>query len=100
MVSSSSKRTMCARAWRHDAEFDVAEHPQLANPDTNHIFPEYLGRCVDGRAGYLADRMNGMTLISFSMPTDLKVLNSPRIQGAVPVIGIFHGTHLVSMDTV
>ncbi len=49
MVSSSSKRTMCARAWRLDAEFDVAEHPQLANPDTNHIFPEYLARCVDGR---------------------------------------------------
>ncbi len=31
------------------------------------------------------------------MPTDL---NYPRIRGAVPVIGIFHGTHLVSMETV
>jgi hypothetical protein len=79
---------MCARAWRLEGEFDVAEHLQLANPDTNHIFPEYLARCVDGSAGYLADRMKEMMLISFSMPTDL---NSPRIQGSVQVIGIFHG---------
>ncbi len=52
-------RIMCARVWRLDAEFDVADHPQLANSDTNQFFfSEYLPSCVDGRAGYLADRMN------------------------------------------
>jgi hypothetical protein len=88
---------MCARAWLLDTAFNVTEHLQLANPDTNHIFSAYLRRCVDGCAGYLADRMNRMTPISFSMPTDLTSL---RIRGAVPVIGIFHGTHLASMGTV
>jgi hypothetical protein len=77
-----------------NAEFDIAEHPQLANPDTNQIFPEYVKGIVHGRSPYLAHNMKGTTLISFSMPT---VLSSLSNRDVVPVLGIFHGSHAVSM---
>ncbi len=38
MASSSSVQPVCARAWVLYAEFDIAEHPQLEDPDTNQIF--------------------------------------------------------------
>jgi hypothetical protein len=73
MASSSLERIMCAHAWLLDAEFDVAEHPQLANPDSDtnhifHIFPEYLLRCVDGSAGYLAERNDAHFFLNTYQP--------------------------------
>jgi hypothetical protein len=94
MASSSS---VCARAWVLNAEFDIAEHPQLANPDTNQIFSEYVKGIFRGRGPYLAHNMKGTTLISFSMPT---VLSSLSNRDVVPVLGIFHGSHAISMGTV
>jgi hypothetical protein len=41
--------------------------------------------------------MKGTTLISFSMPTDQSSLSNRDV---VPVLGIFHGSHAVSMGTV
>jgi hypothetical protein len=70
------------------AEYNV-EHQELANPDTNHIFPEYIQKGFESCATYLAKHMKGMTLISFSMPTNLTSLCN---RGAVPVLGIFHVT--------
>ena len=97
MASSSSVHPVRARAWVLNAEFDIAEHPQLANPDTNQIFPEYVKGIIHGRSPYLAHNMKGTTLISFSMPT---VLSSLSNRDVVPVLGIFHGSHAVSMGTV
>jgi hypothetical protein len=37
MASSSSEKKMYASAWVLDPGFDVAEHQQLANPDTKHF---------------------------------------------------------------
>jgi hypothetical protein len=97
MDRSSSVQSVCARAWLLNSEFNVAEHPQLTNPDTNHIYQEYIEEIFRGQAPYLAQKMKGMTLISFSMPTDLSSLSD---QDVVPVLGIFHGSHEISMVTV
>ncbi len=97
MASSSSVHPMSAYAWVLNAEFNIAEHPQLAYPDTNQIFSEYVKGIFCGRDPYLADNMKGTTLISFSMPTDLSSLSNRDV---VPVLGIFHGSHAVSMDKV
>jgi hypothetical protein len=88
---------VCARAWVLNTEFDIAEHPQLADPDTNQIFSEYLNVIFRGRDPYLANNMKGTTLISFSMPTNLSSLSNRDI---VLVLGLFHGSHEVSMGTV
>jgi hypothetical protein len=90
-------QSVCARAWLLNAKFNVAEHPQLTNPDINQIIPEYVEGRFRGRDPYLAKRMKGMTLISFSMPTALSSLSD---QGIVPVLGILHGSHEISMGTV
>ena len=42
MASSSSVHPVCAFAWVLNAEFNIAEHPQLADPDTNQIFTKYV----------------------------------------------------------
>jgi hypothetical protein len=40
IASSFSEQTMHACAWLLDSEFgNVAEHPQLSNPDTKEMFP-------------------------------------------------------------
>ena len=88
MASLSSQQTVRARAWLLDARFDLAEHPQLANSETNHIFPDYVTGIFRDRAPYLAHNMKAMTLIAFSMPTNLSSLSDGRV---VPVHGIFHG---------
>jgi hypothetical protein len=44
-----------------------------------------------------ANNMKGTTLISLSMPTALSSLSNRDV---VPVLGIFHGSHAVSMGTV
>jgi hypothetical protein len=98
MAGLSSQQTVRARAWLLDARFDLAEHPQLANSETNHIFPDYVTGIFRDRAPYLAHNMKAMTLIAFSMPTNLSSLSDSS--GVVPVLGIFHGLHEVSMGTV
>jgi hypothetical protein len=77
MAGSTSEQTVCARAWLLNTEFDVAEHPQLANPDTNRIFPEYVKGMFRGRAPYLAPKMKAMSSLSDS--------------SVASVLGIFHG---------
>jgi hypothetical protein len=52
-------------AWVLDARFDVAEHQQLANPDTNQIFTEYVKGIFRGLAPYLAHSMKGTSLADF-----------------------------------
>ncbi len=89
MASSSSVR---ARAWVLNAEFDIAEHPLLADPDSNQIFSEYVKGIFRGRDPHLANNMKGTTLISISMPTTLSSLSNRDV---VPVLGIFHGSHAV-----
>jgi hypothetical protein len=64
MASSSSVRT---RAWVLNAEFDIAEHALLADPDTNQIFSEYVKGIIHGLGPYLAHNMKGTTLISLSL---------------------------------
>ncbi len=85
---------VCVRAWMLNAEFNIAEHPQLADHDTNQIFLEYVKGIFRGRDPYLAHNLKGTTLISFSLPTDLSSLSD---RGVVPVLGIFHGSHEVSI---
>jgi hypothetical protein len=80
-----------------NAEFDIVEHQQLADPDTNQIFSEYVKGKFRERDPYLAHNMKGTTLISFSMPTNLSSLSNRDV---VPVLGIFLGSHAISMGTV
>ena len=84
MASSSLVHPVYARAWVLNAAFDIAEHPQLADPDTNQIFPKYVEGIFRGRDPYLTNNMKGTTLISFSMPTDLSSLSNRDV---VPVLG-------------
>jgi hypothetical protein len=97
MASSPSLHPVCACAWVLDAQFGVVEHPQLANPDTNQIFLEYVKGDFSGWAPFLAHNMKRLTLVSFSLPTNLSYLSD---RGVVPVLGIFHGSHAVSIGTV
>ncbi len=97
MASSSSEQSVSACAWLLNAEFDVAEQPQLTKTDSNQILREYLKGIYSGQAPNLAQKMKGMTLISLSMPTDLSSLSNRDV---VPVLGIFHGSHAVSKVTV
>ncbi len=96
-MASSSVNPVRARARMLNAEFDIAEHLQLADHDTNQIFSEYVKGIFRGRDPYLAHNLKGTTFISFSLQTDLSSLSD---QGVVPVLGIFHGSHEVSMGTV
>ncbi len=50
-ASSSPEQTVRAHAWKLHAEYDVAEHPQLANPVTvtNRIFSEYERKGFESR---------------------------------------------------
>jgi hypothetical protein len=65
MASSSSVLSVRAYAWVLNAEFNIAEHPQLADPDTNQIFSEYLKGILRGRDPYLAKNMKGLGRLSF-----------------------------------
>ncbi len=76
MASSSLVHQVCSYAWVLNAEFDIMEHPQLADPDTNQIFGEYVKGIFCERDPYLAHNMKGTTLISFSMPTNLSSLSN------------------------
>ena len=85
-------------AWcRLIAEFDVTEHLQLANTDTNQIFPECVRHYFDARASYIKTNMKGVDLISYSVPTALSAMSNRNV---VPVLCIFHGSHEVAQRTV
>ena len=81
-----------SRAWILHAEFDVAGHPRLADIRTDTLFPEYVRECFDAPASYLNQRMKGLDLLSFSMPT---ALSSLRNRGVVPVVGILYDSRMV-----
>ncbi len=80
-MASSSVNPVCASAWMLNAEFNIVEHPQLADHDTNQIFSEYVKAIFRGRDPYLVHNLKG--LISFSLPTDLLSLSD---RGVVPVL--------------
>ncbi len=96
-MTSFSDAQIHARAWLLDAKFDVALHPQLAKADTDQIFPQRVRQYFDDRAAYLKTTMKGLDLITYSMPTALSSLPN---QSVVPVLCIFHGSHLLSERTV
>jgi hypothetical protein len=58
MASSSLVHPVYARAWVLNAAFDIAEHPQLADPDTNQIFPKY----AEGILIFLKEKQALLTL--------------------------------------
>jgi hypothetical protein len=90
-------RQIRSRAWLLDAEFDVAGHPRLVDIATDTIFPEYVRACFEIRAPYLNQRMKGLVLLSFSMPT---AVSSLRNREVVPVTGILYDTRVVCESTV
>ena len=93
----SSGKDTSARAWYLFAQFHVAEHTRLANPETDQLFPDYVREVFAARAKYLDRHIKGLRLITYSMPTTLSSLQN---RGVVPVDAIFHGSHLVSQRTV
>jgi len=72
-------------------------HPRLVNSDTYQILPEYVREVIAARERYLDARIQGLKLITYSMPTTLSSLQN---RGVVPVDAIFHGSHQVSQRTV
>ena len=92
----SSGKDTSARAWHLFAQFHVAEHTRLADPETDQLFPDYVREIFAARAKYLDRRIKGLHLITYSMPTTLSSLQN---RGVVPVEAIFHGSHLVSQRT-
>ena len=96
-ASSSSAADPLARAWPLVAEFDIAKHTRLTNPDTDQIFPEYVREVIAAREKYLDARIKGLHLITYSVPTTLSSLQNRDV---VPVDAIFNASHLVSQRTV
>ncbi len=86
-----------AHAWYLFAQFDVVKHPRLVNSDKDQILPEYVREIIAAREKYLDARIQGLHLITYSMPTTLSSLQN---RGVVPVEAIFHGSHQVSQRTV
>ena len=99
-AGSSSAEEPRARAWFLFAQFDVAVHTRLANPDTDQIFPEYVRELLDARKTYRDTRLKGLDLFTYSMPTSLSSLNEGQDRGFVDMQGIVHGSHLVSEGAV
>ena len=96
-ASSSPAADPLARAWHLFAEFDIAKHTRLTNPDTDQIFPEYVREVIAAREKYLDARIKGLHLITYSVPTTLSSLQNRDV---VPVDAIFNASHLVSQRTV
>ena len=92
-----------ARAWILDAVIDINSHPRLVNDsgsDTSKLSHEYVHSIFDRSYSFMTDTlktMRGLDVISFSMPKDRSSL---CYKDAVPVTGIMHGTHEISLDTV
>ncbi len=70
-ASSSSAKEPHARAWLFCAQFDVEVHMRLASSDTDKIFPEYLREVDDTRKSYPDARLEGLDLLTYSLPTRL-----------------------------
>ena len=80
----SSGKDTSARAWHLFAQFHVAAHTRLADPETDQLFPDYVREIFAARAKYLDRRIKGLHLITYSMPTTLSSLqnagNCPFVQ--------------------
>jgi hypothetical protein len=97
--SSFSAKEPPACAWLLHAQFNVAVHKRLANPDTDQIFPEYIREFFDARASYFKKHLKGMHLISFAMPTNLSSMQNGQSRDFVLMEGVFLGSHSVSDRT-
>jgi hypothetical protein len=95
-TSSTSATDLQGCAWKLLAEFDVAKHTLLANSDTDQIITEHVREVIAAREKYLDERIGGLDLITFSMPT---ILSSPQARIVVPVDAIFNAFRLVPQNT-
>ena len=88
-----------ARAWMLDAVIDINLNPRLvdANSYITKFSHEYVRDIFHRCDPFIAKHMKGLDLISFSM---LKDRSSLHLIDAVPVVGILHGTHEISLRTV
>ena len=98
-ASSSVDVRIQARAWILDAIIDINLHPLLVNKnsDKTEISQEYIRKFFESCNSWIAKTMKGLNLLSFSMPKDRSSL---RCMNEVPVVGILHGSHAVSLQTV
>ena len=98
-ASSSVDVRIQARAWILDAIIDITLHPLLVNKnsDKTEISQEYIRKFFESCNSWIAKTMKGLNLLSFSMPKDRSSL---RCMNEVPVVGILHGSHAVSLQTV
>ena len=96
-VSLSATEQIRSRAWFLQAEFHVAGHPQIADIQTEKIFPEYVRNIIATRASYFNKHLKALALLSISMPTDMSSLCNREV---VPVFGILYDSRLVFENTV
>jgi hypothetical protein len=96
-TSSSSDEHVRSRAWLLHAEIAVTGHPWIANIQTDQILTEYVSTMFGARDSVFAQRMKGLILVSFSMPTALSYRRDP---GFVPVVGILYDLRVVCASTV
>ena len=96
-VSLSATEQIRSRAWFLQAEFHIAGHPQIADIQTEQIFPEYVRNIIATRASYFNKHLKALALLSISMPTDMSSLCNREV---VPVFGILYDSRLVFENTV
>ncbi len=96
-ASLSTTEQIRSRAWILHAEFHVAGHPQIADIQTEQIFPEYVRNIIATRASYFNKHLKALALLSISMPT---VMSSLCNREVVPVFGILYDSRLVFENTV
>jgi hypothetical protein len=96
-ASLSATEQKRSRAWILHAEFHVAGHPQIADIQTEQIFPEYVRNIIASRASYFNKNLKALALLSISMPT---VMSSLCNREVVPVVGILYDSRLVFENTV
>ena len=99
MTASSVDVRIQARAWILDAIIDINLHPLLVNKnsDKTEISQAYIRKIFESCNSWIAKTMKGLNLLAFSMPKDRSSL---RCMNEVPVVGILHGSHEVSLQTV
>jgi hypothetical protein len=95
--SLSATEQKRSRSWFLHSDFHVAYHPQIADIQTEQIFPEYVQNILATRASYFNEHMKALVLQSMSMPT---VMSSLCSQDVVHVFGVLHDSRLVFEDTV
>jgi hypothetical protein len=107
-ASLSTTEQKRSRAWFLHAEFHVADHPQIADIQTEQLFPEYVQNIIATRASgnnilnvfwmpYFNERMKALVVLSISKPT---VMSSLCNREVVPVFGILYDSRLVFENSV